>query len=153
MRAGQRQEVAVEAVERLRTAKKGIDAVLERLKEEDDSVLVALRQSGDSLKLTLSEIEEEFTGPQDIQGILRRPDAVFSLMFGVQGSLGSSWGAPTEAEMIYLQQAEERLEAALAQVNKALTEDVAAFRREIEAAGLELFPALEPLSMDWKRED
>ena len=152
MRAGQRQEVAVEAVERLREAKKLIDGVLERVKDKDDSTSKAVKESGDSLKQELTEIEEELTGPQEIQGILRRPDAVLSLLSGVMRSLTSSWGTPTEAETIYLRQAEERLAATLEQVNTALTEDVAAFRRDVQAAGLELFPVFESLTMDWKGE-
>jgi hypothetical protein len=44
------------------------------------------------------------------------------------------------------------LAAALERVNTALREDVAEFRRDVQAAGLELIPAFEPLTMDWRGE-
>ncbi|NIM49497.1 MAG: hypothetical protein GTN62_04945 [Gemmatimonadales bacterium] len=154
MRAGQLQETAVEAVERLRKAEKGIDEVLERLKQKDDSSSKALTAAGDSLKKRLDAVEEDFIGPQDIQGFTGDPNAVLSKIGLAMGQLASSqWEAPTPAHMIFLRQAEHRLQEALPAVNTALTEDVAAFRRAVVAAGVEVFPAVEGMTMDWRKEN
>ncbi|MFQ6047335.1 MAG: hypothetical protein ACE5PT_13435, partial [Gemmatimonadales bacterium] len=148
MRAGRRQEAAVDAVERLRDAKKGVDEVLERIKGEDDSTSNAIRQAGDSLKKLLHPLEEEFTGPQEIQGILRRPDAVLAMVSQAYRALSATLAAPTEAQMLYLEQADARLGRGVERVNDILAQEVAAFRRQVEAAGIELFPALEPVEME-----
>jgi alkanesulfonate monooxygenase SsuD/methylene tetrahydromethanopterin reductase-like flavin-dependent oxidoreductase (luciferase family) len=66
-------------------------------------------------------------------------------------ALGSSWDAPTEAQRIYLEQAEARLAEVLEEVNQVFAEDVPAFRQQVGQARLELFPEEEPLMLDWVR--
>ncbi len=151
MRIGGRQEVAVEAVERLRAAGRGVDAALTHLKDRDADTAMALREAGDSLKKTVARAEEAFTGPREIQGFTSDPNAVLTTIGRAYGQLSSSWEAPTETHLIFLRQAEARLEEGIREVNAVLSGPVAAFRRQVEAAGLELFPAIEPLTMDWKR--
>jgi photosystem II stability/assembly factor-like uncharacterized protein len=147
MRAGRRQETAVEAVERLRRARNGIDDVLERLKGKEDSTSRALRTAGDSLKTRLTEVETLFTNPRDVQGIRNDPDAVLSTINLAYSQLSSSWDAPTEAQLRYLSQAETRLREVLPRANAALTEDVARYRERVIAAGVEIFPPLEAVEM------
>ena len=47
-------------------------------------------------------------------------------------------------------QAEEALQGALARFNGVITDDVGAYRRRVEAAHVELFPAEGTLTMDWR---
>ncbi len=150
LRAGQRQNVATEAVNRLREAKQAVDDVNKRLAAKDDSGSKALRAAGDSLKHKLTAVEELFVGKQDIQGFIDSPNAVLPNIGNVIYSVGSSWEAPTAAETAYLQQAEQLLQAALARFNGVMTDDVAAYRRRLEAAHVEVFPAPGTLTMDWK---
>ena len=150
LRAGQRQNVATEAVNRLRDAKQAIDDVNKRLASKDDAASKALQAAGDSLKETLTAVEELFVGKQDIQGFIDSPTAVLPKIGIVIYSVGSSWDAPTAAETAYLQQAEEALQGALARFNGVITDDVGAYRRRVEAAHVELFPAEGTLTMDWR---
>jgi hypothetical protein len=150
MRAGQRQDVATEAVNRLREAKQAVDDVNKRLAAKDDSASKALRAAGDSLKHKLTTVEELFMGKEDIQGFIDSPNAVLPQIGNVIYSVGSSWEAPTAAETAYLQQAEQLLQAALARFNAVISDDVAAYRRQVDAAHLSVMPALEPLTMDWQ---
>ncbi len=46
---------------------------------------------------------------------------------------------PTEAQELALTRAEAALERALSDLDRVIAEDVAAFRREVEAAGVGLF--------------
>jgi len=149
-RAMQRQNVAVEAVTRLRAARKGIDAVLERTKDKDD--LNALHSAGDSLGTRLKEVEETFTGPQDLQGIVRRPDAVTAMIGLAYGQLASSRGAPTQGSLLYLEQAEARLREALEAVNAVLGA-VRGYKDRVREAGVELFEAPEGIEMDWRPDE
>ncbi len=69
------------------------------------------------------------------------------------GSLATSWEAPTQSERIYLQQAESALEELLERVNRTFRDDVAAFRDQVNAAGLALFAVEVPLTIDWRPEN
>jgi hypothetical protein len=151
LRAGQRQEVATEAVTRLRDAKKAIDQVNERLAAKNDSASKALRAAGDSLKKKLTEVEELFLGPQDVQGFKDNSTAVLSRIGYAMYAISSSWEAPTAAELAQLQQGEQALQAALPRYNRVMGEDVAAYRQRLAAARVELLPVPEALTPDWRR--
>ena len=150
LRAGQRQNVATEAVNRLREAKQAVDDVGKRLASQDDTTSKALRAAGDSLKQRLTAVEQLFTGEQDIQGFSDYPNAVLARIGRVIYSVGSSWEAPTAAETAELQQAEQLWQAALTRFNALETHEVAAYRRQVQAANLEMFPAEGTLTMDWQ---
>ncbi len=146
-RAIQRQNVATEAVTRLRAARKGIEAVLERTKDKDD--LEALHSAGDSLTKRLDEVEQTFTGPQDLQGIVRRPDVVAAMLGLAYGQLASSRDAPTQGGLLYLEQAEARLRDALQSVNAVLGA-VRGYHGRVREAGVELFEVPDQISMEWR---
>ncbi len=151
MRVGRRTEVAAEAVERIRETSKAVDAVLERVESSDDSTAEALRETGAALKDTLATVLEAFVNPPGRQGIFASGHTVSAQLRRVYSSLQSSSDAPTEAQRLLLERAEAALEESLATVNGVYAEHVAAFRRQVRAANLELLPQEEPLTIDWKR--
>lgn len=152
---GRRQEVAAEAVDRLRDAKRAADRAVEQARAargaQDSASVKALEQAADSLKKRLTEVEELFTGPQETQGIVRAPDAVLPQLGNVYGSLMSSREAPTDAERRYLRDAEEDLQRAIERVNSVFAQDVARFRERVRALNVEFFPAQEPLTLERPR--
>jgi len=149
LRAGRLQNVATEAVDRIRETKRAVDGVKERLASRDDAEAKSLGAAGDSLKRTLTDVEELFVGEQDVQGFTDSPNAVLARIGYVIDALGSSWEAPTQAEGELLQQSEQLLRAALGRFNDVVGDDVAAYRRRLEQAQVQLFSAPEPLTMDW----
>ena len=152
LRAGQRLEVATEAVNRLREARRAVDRVSQQLASKDDSASKTIRAAGDSLKKKLTSVEELFTGPREIQGFRGGGNQVLSRIGEAIGGLSSSWDAPTQAQLTYLQHAEQVLQAALPRFNRVISEDLAAYRRQLEAAWVEQIPAGGPLTMEWRRE-
>ena len=56
--------------------------------------------------------------------------------------------APAEAERLHLRAAD--LKQALERTNRIFAEKVARFRERVASGDVELFPAKEPLSIDWK---
>jgi len=148
--AGQLQDVATEAVDRLRDTRQSVDDVNKLLADKEDDASKALKAAGDSLKQKLTEVEVLFTGDQDVQGFADAPNAVMSRIGGVMYDLGSSWDAPTKNATMLMQQAEEFLQSALARYNQVVNEDVAAYRRRLEAAQIQLFTAPATLTMEWK---
>ena len=151
VRAGQRVEVATEAVERIRSMAKALDGVLEVVTSREDSVARRLTEAGRALKKKLATAAEAFVYPAESQGIFASGRTVSSKLTRVYRSLQSSWDMPTEAQELALTRADAALERALATLNRFIAEDMAAFRAEVDAAGLELFTVKEPLSVDWKR--
>lgn len=143
-----RRRVGVDAVNRIRDTRRAVDDVLERIEDRKDALADSTRTAADSLKKRLTEVEEEFVGPQDLQGIVRRPDAALSLLGSAVNALGSSWEAPTETQLLYLRQAEERLGAALGRVNELFAGKVAGFRMLVDQLNLERIPSFAPLEMN-----
>ncbi len=74
-------------------------------------------------------------------------------MFGMAyGQLASSRGAPTQGGLRYLEQAEARLQEALASVN-AVLDAVRGYRDRVLQAGVELFEAPDTISVEWRPEE
>ena len=158
MTVGQRQEVAAEAVDRLRDAKRAVDRAVEQVEANrgaTDSTAKALASAGHDLKKALTSVEELFTG-HGVQGQVSWSDEVLpqlgNLFGDIHGTLSSAREAPTEAERLYLRAAEVDLKRALERTNRVFAEEVERFRERV-AAGLnaELFPAKKPLSVDWRQ--
>jgi hypothetical protein len=143
-----RREVGVDAVNRIRDTRQAVDDVLERIEHREDALADSARTAADSLKQHLTKLEEEFVGPQDLQGIVRRPDAALSLLGSAANALGSSWEAPTETQLLYLRQAEERLREALGRVNELFAGEVGMFRTLVDRLSIERIPSYAPLEMN-----
>ena len=148
LQAMRRREVGVDAVNRIRDTRQAVDDVLERIEHREDALADSARTAADSLKQHLTKLEEEFVGPQDLQGIVRRPDAALSLLGSAANALGSSWEAPTETQLLYLRQAEERLREALGRVNELFAGEVGMFRTLVDRLSIERIPSYAPLEMN-----
>ncbi len=152
MVAGRRSEVGTEAVERIRNTTKAVDQVLAQVRSEQDSTSQALADAGERLKQTMEALEERYSGRRDVQGIRRDPNTVRSRLSAAYSSMPSTWERPTGAELLLLEQGRQALAGFLEEFNRVFAEDVAAFREQVRAAELELFPEKEPLTLDWTRE-
>ena len=148
---GQRQNVAVEAIERLTAAGKAADRVLEQLKGKTDPDSKGLIAAADTLKKALGTVKQQFAGPEDRQGMPGDPDAVMNQVGGVYGSLASSWDGPTTSQQIGWRVAEKALQAGLQAANRVLSQDVATFKQRVGAVLMGVFPATDPLSIDWTK--
>lgn len=150
LRAGQRQDVATEAVNRLRDTRHALDQVREALAGRDDDAAAALRAAGDSLQERLTAVEELFTGEQEVQGFVSAPNAVLGRIGGVLYALTSSQDAPTPEARRLQEQADQLLQSALARYDAVVGEDLQAYRRRLDAADVHLFTLPEPLTMSWR---
>ena len=170
MTVGHRQEVAAEAVDRLRDARRAVGRAVEQVQANrgaTDSTAQELASAGDDLEEALIVVEELFTGDamnfyteggaQRIQGFRAWPGEVLPQLDYIIGdcpmcrtTFTPSREAPTEAERLHLRAAEEDLKQALERTNRIFAEKVARFRERVASGDVELFPAKEPLSIDWK---
>ncbi|HEY4611592.1 MAG TPA: hypothetical protein VII11_01250, partial [Bacteroidota bacterium] len=150
-KVAQRVEVAAEAVDRIITMRKTIDAVLEQARERNDDGAKALRTAANDLRKKLTAVADQFLAEQGrMQGLTRSSNTASAKLTSVLNGLNATWDAPNSTQQTYLRQAEAFLENALKEFNKVFSEDVPAFKQKVEAAKLTLFPEQEQLNIEWK---
>ncbi|HKZ52910.1 MAG TPA: hypothetical protein VJ085_06500 [Candidatus Acidoferrales bacterium] len=150
-RAGGLQELATKAIERIQRTRADIDTVLEKVKaakkvSKDEESRSPLQESGEALKKALTEMEKRLWVLPQTKGYIAETDVLSKVEYALR-SLNSSWDAPTPAQLAYLREAEALLEKVLADYNPLFATQVAVFRRQVEEAGIELLPEMQPLTL------
>ena len=140
-----------EAIERVRNTRTDVDTVVARVqaqKKDKDQTPPAkdakpdpLVESANKLKEGLDKLEMRLWTPYDAVGIQPGNDAATKVFFAFGYSL-SSMAPPSPTHLEYLRQAEKGVNDALADVNRFFETDVAAFRKQADAAGARLLPDL-----------
>ena len=149
--AGALRDAAVDAVRRVRDTRADVDAVLARLRaraaeqappgERAERVKAVdeqpLAKAGRALRDRLTAVEKQLWSPPETVGIVAENDAV-SKIFDAAGPLEGSWEAPSPSDAARLELARAKLGEVLAAVDALFAADVAAFRRDADAAGVRL---------------
>ncbi|HSL82773.1 MAG TPA: hypothetical protein VLF66_08350, partial [Thermoanaerobaculia bacterium] len=81
--------------------------------------------------------------PEDTKGIVADTDA-WSRVSRALRALGSSWHAPTPAQLRYLEIARQATDDAVARTEAFFAEEVAPFRAQVDQAGLALLATPAP---------
>ncbi len=145
--------VMVDAVERLVDARADIDVIAALARKAapedagDDDPHAALGKEAKELQEKLEAIEERIRTLPDTKGNIYNDDKVNALIGTAQFYLGRSFDAPSPAALAYAAAAERALEEAVSEVNAVFAGDVAAFREQANAMGLQPLMAAEPLAM------
>ena len=150
-------DTVTDAVDRITRTKGDVNAITAKLRKQDEEakrtnpdaenparkeLLAAARR----LVQGLDKLDKRFWLSDDTRGLLRNVDLESRIGTSAR-SLGSSFDAPTPAQLAYLGKAERDLTAALADLNKYFAEDVAAFRAKVRDAKVELLPDYPPLQV------
>ncbi len=140
MRAGALQERATAAIARVTRAKNDLDAIAARIRADEEQARKAgdapkepdplARQSGE-LKKKLETIERMLWIPPKTAGIVDDSSVALSRISRVLSSLGSSWDAPTPAQLQYLAEAEQILDRAVAEVDRFFADELPAYREAV----------------------
>ena len=138
-------ELATEAADRLRDAKKTITEVSERLKEREGEAVAQVKKQGKALQDSIKALLELING-KEVQGIRRDPNVVNSKIGMASRYLQSSWDSYGEPARLLVQQAYESLQAAVAEVNAFFKTDWAAYRKAVEGLDISFFQEYEPLT-------
>jgi photosystem II stability/assembly factor-like uncharacterized protein len=156
--AGKLRDVAVDAVRRVRDTRTDVAAVLTRVrthataeatpgeaadqgKKTEEQPLV---KAGRALIERLTAIEKRLWAPPETVGIVAENDAV-SPIFEAAGALEGSWAPPTPSDQARLDLAQAKLAAVLQDLDALFATEVAAYRRDVDAAGIRLLAPVEPL--------
>ena len=155
-RMGELQNAVTDAITRIGTTRKDVEAVLAKLDAQDkermqsgqagDSPNKSLRQSARDLQRKLSEVERRLYVPPTTKGIVEDETASAHLQ-RVGRALGSTWSAPSETTKIYMEHAERAVREVLADFNKLYAEDVAAFGRKVAEAKVGLLGEVGPIEV------
>ena len=147
MRAGKLAESVTAAIERIQKTRADIDSVSSKLKKPNDATDKTpdpLVKSGAALKKRLDEMERRLWVPPKTKGIIADVDVMSKVSYPLN-SMQSSWDAPTEAQLAYIERAETQVRTVLADFNRLFAEDVAKYRDEVRKANVVLFPEEPPL--------
>ena len=155
------QEALADAVERINQTRSDVDAVTAKLRarEEKDkkerkestpetapSPAAGLIKSGRELRKKLDEIEKRLWAPEGIKGILPDTNADARINYAAR-AIGSSFDAPTPAQLGYLELAETETRKVLDDLNKLFAEDVAAYRAKVKELDVQLLREEPPISI------
>lgn len=164
LRAGALRESLADAITLIHRVRRDIDATVTRIERREKAAQAEakvpreagaspgagtdeLRTRAEDIRDRLKEIEERIRVPEDAKGIVYSDDRVWNMAGYALGSLQSSWDAPTEAQLTYLDRAEQAARAVLSDLNEVITSELAPFRQAARQAGLELLPEEEPLEI------
>jgi photosystem II stability/assembly factor-like uncharacterized protein len=158
-RAGGLQNAVADAIARIGAAKDDVKVVLAKLdarrKERErnapdgdgkpaDDPDKALGKAARGLQKKLGEMERRLWVPPDTKGLVLDETALARIE-NAGRSLDSTWDRPSPTALANLDQAETQTKAALADLNKLFTEDVAAFRQKVADARIDLLGPQEPI--------
>jgi photosystem II stability/assembly factor-like uncharacterized protein len=170
-RLGELQDSLVEAIERLGAARADVDVVIGKLRRAEAREEERKRKAGtpaaaagaeekegggargnpllraaQRLRRKINDQERQLFVPPSTKGIVddRTP---LSRVQVATFSIDSSWDPPKATQRVQLQQAETVTAAAVSDVNRLLTGDVAAFRKQVADAHLDLLTAEPPIEI------
>ena len=145
------QKELVAGIDRINAARADLDWIQKKLdaaaKERGDGATAPaddpqsdLKKAMKALRTQLDTAEKTIYIPPGTKGILDESGTAFAQVQGVRFSLASSWDPPNATQRAGLDDAEATARAALAGLARLWSEDVAAFRRQVEEARIELLP-------------
>ncbi|HEY3491492.1 MAG TPA: hypothetical protein VGK43_00975, partial [Solirubrobacterales bacterium] len=151
-RGGKIQEALASAVERINQTRADIDAVNAKLKarekkDEKNPAAEELTKAGRDLRKKLDDLEKRLWRPESAKGILPETDAESRVNYAMR-AIGSSYDAPTPAQLAYLERAETEAKQALADFNTLFAQDVAAYRAKVRELDVQILPESEPISIE-----
>jgi photosystem II stability/assembly factor-like uncharacterized protein len=171
-RTGELQDSLVEAIERVGAARADVDVVIGKLRraearedekkkkagidvppaeakdaaDEKGATANPLLRAARELRRKLNDEERRLFVPPTTKGILDDRTPLSRVQLALF-SLDSSWDPPDATQKAELQQAETATAAELQSVNRLMSEDVAAFRKQLAETHIDLLPAEEPIAL------
>ena len=140
--------MATQAFDRLRAARTSIDLVNKAFANAEPAVKDPLQKQGKVLLDSIAALELLFMMPQDIKGIQRNPDNLTGKLGTTSRYLRDLSRTPSQMARVMLDQTGAQTREVVSLVNAFLTEDLATYRRNVEAARVSLFGEVDPVDMN-----
>jgi len=138
-------EAAVTAVERIVHAQSGITTALALIGQRQkpgakpDEKMKALKESAQEVQKGLVELEKSFRTPPKTKGIVYDDDKIANQIGMAMYYVGSTNDAPSATALVYIDRAQNALDAALAALDTYMTDELEPFRQALADAGIGLF--------------
>jgi hypothetical protein len=155
-RAGQLMGVVADGVERIQRTRGDVEAISAQLRKDqeaakkqgaaDDPARKAVLDAGRDLLRKLRDFELRFWQTENAKG-LEEDNDLEQRVSNLARSLGSSWDAPTPAQLAYLDRVEKEERQTVDDLNRFFAEDVAAFRTKVQETKYQLLPQWDPLKV------
>ncbi|HKI03719.1 MAG TPA: hypothetical protein VKK31_17195 [Thermoanaerobaculia bacterium] len=140
-------DALAEAVKRIRATRADVDEVVAKRQDQKDpkadkpkDAKDPIAEAAGKLKEGLDKLERRLWVPYEAVGIQPATDALSDL--GYFGYTLESTEPPSPTHLEYLRQAEAKVQSVLADFNRFFETDVAAFRKQVDDAGIRLLPAV-----------
>ena len=143
---GEQMEVAADLLERIKDTRETIKTITDALRDRDDEASTSLAVRGDEVSETLQALSDRVARAPG-GGLANTRDLVGSRLNSVHGSLQSSWDEPTQSQRISMELAARGLRAVVDDYNALLSDALAGFKRDADAAGLRLLGEMERLAV------
>ena len=138
-RAGYLQDLGITAAQRLIRTRADIVAVVEKARTDaDPSVRPTLLSAAAALRKTLDALEARLRLAPEMPIGTAREGLVIEKVWVAVDSLQTSFDPPSPTQLALLKIAEDSLTSYLTDLDRFYAVDVAAFRKQVAAAGLEL---------------
>ena len=156
-RANKLVDAVADGVERIRRTHGDVEVIAAQLRRDqetakkqggaaDDPTRKAALDAARDLQKKLGELELRFWATETVKGLLEDTD-LEQRVGNVARSLGSTWDAPTPAQLASLARVEKETRQAVDDLNRFFAEDVAAFRAKVQETKFQLLPEMEPLKV------
>jgi photosystem II stability/assembly factor-like uncharacterized protein len=139
-------QIATDAADRLREAKKTIQLISSRIKEREDEVANKIKEKGKAIQDSLKTLLE-LINPREVQGIRRDPTIISSRMRLTTSYIQSSYDAPGQMANLSFKQAKESLQEALLKINDFFSKEWAEYQNLVEDSGLSFFESYQPFEL------
>ena len=140
--------LVTEAMDRLRDAKKSLETVALQIPKED-TTYKELQDLGKAMKDSIDQLMELVTGPQDLQGIVRRPDNVQAKIFQALRYLGDLYATPNSTHEQVIDQMHTAIDDYLKKVNAFFSENWEEYKTAVDEADLSPFkPSYKPIKRE-----
>lgn len=139
---------AAASFDQLMEAKKTINRVDEALINLPDSTKKEISKLGKAVKDSIQQLESLFMSPQNLKGIQRRFKNLNSTLSAANRYIRNQESPPNQTVEILMEKARTETAEVLEKVNSFLSEDFAAYQKQVEALRFSLFKEFEPVKLE-----
>lgn len=133
---------ATEVADNIRSGQDKIAQVSRLLGDRSDDKAKAIKKAGDELRKKLTDLNKKISGDNELQGIVRRPDAVTAVIGEAMSYFRTTQGMPGANEQAVINRAVNAVNNLLTQANQIFANDWANYQKLVNEANITLVEAM-----------
>jgi alcohol dehydrogenase class IV len=133
---------ATEVADNIRNGQDKIGQVSRLLGDRSDDKAKAIKKAGDELHKKLTDLNKKISGDNELQGIVRRPDAVTAVISEAMSYFRTTQGMPGSNEQAAMNRAINSVNNLLAEANALFANDWANYQKLVNEANITIVEAI-----------